>query len=81
MPWSKVNGRYYENEPRVMPGTLRTKAQQERCKGKPCEPGCLCGKHNRTRQHNELISRGVKRHAQAARMQVLRQEAEGGAAR
>jgi hypothetical protein len=28
---------------------------------RPCQPGCQCGKHNRTKLHNELISIGVRR--------------------
>ena len=60
MPWNKGN-HYYENPPRVIPSTLRTVAQQERCHGKPCPSGCQCGKHYRSPLHNELIGKGVKR--------------------
>lgn len=27
----------------------------------PCQPGCGCRKHFRTRMHNQLIGRGVRR--------------------
>lgn len=26
----------------------------------PCKPNCLCGKHFRTKEHNERIRAGVK---------------------
>lgn len=27
----------------------------------PCQPGCTCGKHRRTREHNDRIREGIKR--------------------
>lgn len=27
----------------------------------PCQPGCDCRKHHRTKEHNDLIRAGIKR--------------------
>src|SRR5690606_8523602 len=51
----------------------------------PCKPDCQCGKHNRTKMHNELIGRGVRRDNEEKRVKAsgnksfvrqLRQRAE-----